>query len=294
MRRFRPISRLLSVATLAAAFFGIACFINPVTAAASPANSLIPQAAGSKIFENGIGFMWGTNESSFVIARTHDNGQTWTRLDLTPVSVNLGALSASPQGGSVSINVHFDDPDHGWFAWSEDDSVLRVASTADSGASWREALSVQTDAVLDRVVFPGPGRACLLAEMAEGMMRTTMVVIATDDNGATWTSSELRGDGVSDWALRSPTDGFASVTNGAGNSIIFCRTTDGGKSWQGVDLPLPPSVPANDVSGVLGGTIAFSGPQKLTGQLTVKLYLSDWVVVVYRTTDGGKTWVYSK
>jgi hypothetical protein len=44
--------------------------------AAASANGLMEQAAGSKLFENGTGFMWGASGSSFVIARTQDNGKT--------------------------------------------------------------------------------------------------------------------------------------------------------------------------------------------------------------------------
>ncbi len=284
------------VAALIAAFFEIAFAVNPVTAAASPASGLIPQAAGSKIFDNGTGFMWGTSGSLFVIARTQDNGKTWSTDNLAGVSIDLGVLATASGGHLTTVYVHFADPDHGWVAWSTNDSVFHIASTADSGASWRDALSLQTDAVLDRDVFPGPGRACLLAEMPEGMMYTTMVTISTDDSGVTWTPSLFsHGDGVNDWTFRSATDGFLSVDYPSGVSILFYRTTDGGKSWELVDLPLPPDVSSNDVYGTSPGKPVFSGPQQLTGQLTVRLDLPKGMVnVMYRTTDGGKTWNYSK
>lgn len=125
-------------------------------------------------------------------------------------------------------------------------------------------------------------------------MHTTMVTIATDDNGVTWTPSSLtHGDGVNDWAFRSATDGFLSVDYPSGVSILFYRTTDGGKSWERVELPLPPEVP--EVGGTFPGKPVFSGPQLLTGQLTVGLYLPEGMIsVMYRTTDGGKTWTHSK
>jgi len=291
MSRLHRISRQLSVAVLTAGFFALAA-VAPVIAAAAPAGDLIQQPAGSKLFKNGTGFMWGTSEGSFVIVRTEDNGKTWSKLDLAGVSIDLNALSIAPGGRPSPVFAHFEDPDHGWVVWSENDSVLRIANTTDSGASWQEALSLQTDTVLNRQAFPGPGRACLLAEMPEGMMHTTMVIVATDDNGVTWTSSELQGDGVTDWTFRSATDGFLLIFNPGGDNILFYRTTDGGKSWQSVDLPLPPK--AEGVAGVFGGKIAFSGPKRLDGRLTVRILQSGWVNLTYRTTDGGKTWTYSK
>jgi hypothetical protein len=150
MCRFRRISRLLPIAALIAAFLEIAFAIDPVPVAASPANGLIQQEEGSKVFENGTGFMWGTNGSSFVIARTQDNGKTWSKESLAGVSIDLGALATASGGRLTSVYVHFADPDHGWIAWATDDSVFHIASSSDSGASWRDALSLQTDAVLDR------------------------------------------------------------------------------------------------------------------------------------------------
>jgi len=296
MCRFRRISRLLPIAALIAAFFEIALAVDPVPVAASPADGLIQQVAGSKVFENGTGFMWGTNGSSFVISRSQDNGKTWSNERLAGISIDLGALATASGGRLTSVYVHFADPDHGWIAWATNDSVLHIASTADSGASWRDALSLQTDAVLDRDVFPGPGRACLLAEMPEGMMYTTMVTIATDDNGVTWTPSLFsQGDGVNDWTFRSATDGFLSVNYPSGVSILFYRTTDGGKSWERVDLPLSTGASTEEVGVTFPGKPVFSGPQRLIGQLTVGLYLPKGMVnVMYRTTDGGKTWTYSK
>jgi photosystem II stability/assembly factor-like uncharacterized protein len=294
MRRSRSISGLLSVAAFMTSFLEIAVAAHPVAADASPANDPIPQVAGSKIFENGTGFMWGTSGSSFVMVRTLDGGKSWSTDSLDGVSIDLGALATAAGGRITSVYVHFADPERGWVAWSTDDSVFHIASTADSGASWREALSLQTDAVFSRDVFPGPGRACIVAEMPEGMMHATMVTMTTDDNGVTWTPSVFsHGDGVSDVTFRSATDGFLSVDYPSGVRILFYRTTDGGKSWDGVDIPLPPDVP--EAGGTFPGTPVFSDPQRLTGLLTVGLSMPEGMVhVTYRTTDGGKTWTYSK
>jgi photosystem II stability/assembly factor-like uncharacterized protein len=279
---------MLSCALGIAALFEIAAAVNPMPAAALPSSGLISEVTGSKLFDNGTGFTWGTSGSSFVITRSQDGGKTWSKLDLDGVSIDLGVVS-SP------VYVHFDDPDHGWVVWSENDTVLHIANTSDSGTSWQDALSLQTDAVLDRQIFPGPGRACLVAEMAEGMLRTTMVTIATDDNGVTWTPSPFGGDGVRDCTFRSATDGFLSIYNPNPAGIFFYRTTDGGKSWQGVDLLLPHKVSTEDVYDKTPGKTVFSGPQLLTGQLTVTLFQRESTVnVVYRTTDGGKTWTHSK
>jgi photosystem II stability/assembly factor-like uncharacterized protein len=295
MSRFYRVCGIFPCALLVAALFEIGA-INPITAAALPSGGLISEVTALKFFDSGTGFMWGTSGSSFVIARTQNGGQTWSALNLAAMSIDLSALTPSANGGTASVYAHFADPDHGWVVWSTHESVLHIASTADSGASWRSALSLATDAVVDNEIFPGPGRACLLAEMPKGMMHTTMITVATDDDGATWTPSSIdRGDGVNGWTFRNAADGFLSVNYPSGVSILFYRTTDGGKSWQYVDLPPPPNVSPEEVGGTSPGTPVFSGPQRLTGQLTVGLYIPRGTVnVTYRSTDGGKTWTYSK
>jgi len=292
--RVCPKDATLTRALCVAALLAIWAAAAPIALAAQASGGLVAEVTASKLFDDGTGFMWGRSGNSFVMARTQDGGKTWSALDLAALSIDLGALTLSPNGGvPSSVSVHFADPEHGWLVWSAEESVLHIASTADSGASWRSALSLPTDAVVDKEIFPGPGRACLLAEMPEGMTHTTMVTVATDDDGATWTSASLdHGDGVNGWTFRTATDGFISVDYPAGVSILFYRTSDGGKSWQGVDLPLPPGL--EEPGGTSPEAPVFSGPQLLIGHLTVGIYLSEgWVKITYRSADGGKTWTYS-
>ena len=293
----RPSGRCSRCLRLSAfgALLGAALAAAPAAAVASPVTDLVPLVAGSTLFDNGTGFTWGTSDGSFAIARTRDSGRTWSRLDLAGIPIETAAATDSAGGSPGPVDVHFADPDHGWCVWSESFSVLHIANTADGGTSWQNALSLETDVVLNRAVFPGPGRACLLAQMAEGMMHTTLVTLATNDNGVTWTSSSLGGDGVSDWAFRTATEGFLSIIDPAGADIFFYRTADGGKTWARMPLALPPGVSIEEVDGTTPGKPVFSGPQDLAGRLPVRLHLAEGTRdVLYRTVDGGKTWRYAE
>jgi len=260
----RRISRLIEASLLATALFVVAGCFAPAAAAAPPPNRLVEQVAGSQMFENGTGFTWGTSGNAFVIARTTDNGRSWTRLDLSSLSIGPGALAIARCAGPNTIFVHFADPTHGWLVWPTNEPELHIAGTADGGTSWREALTVPTDAVPEEELLPGPGRACLLAEMAEGMMHTTMVTVCTDDNGVTWTATTL-------------------------------PHGHGGKRWQEVDVPLPPGVASDDVGGTFPQAPSFSGPERLDGEMKVGLYMQNGMVsFIYRTTDGGMTWTGAK
>ena len=284
---------LFRVTALGAALFAIGLLLAPVAASAQPASGLIQKLSGSKHFGNGIGFAWGVNGTSFVLARTANQGDSWSKLDLGAVSIDTNSLSLRGRGGPAPVSVHFNDADHGWIVWSTDDSALHIASTADSGAHWRQALAVQTDAVPAAEAYPAVGHAVLEAEMAEGMMHTTMVILSTHDDGVTWTATNLpyHGDGMQGWTFRNANDGFASIIYPAGTDILFYRTTDGGKRWEPVDLRLPPGVSQEQVDGTFPAAPVFSGADRLHGRLKVKLAMgNDSLNIVYRTSDGGKSW----
>ena len=293
----RSISHTIFAVALAATVLEIVAFLAPVSAAAAPASTLITRLEGSQPFPGGTGFAWGESGNSFVVARTADNGVTWGKVGLEGVAIDLASLSPrNASGFPSSVYAHFLDPTHGWIVWSTNSSMLQIASTANGGTNWRVAASVPTDAVLTDELFPGPGRACLLAQMPEGMMRTTMVIMATDDSGATWTSSStFEGDGLVGWTFRDATNGFVSANAPAGGGIFFYGTTDGGRTWNQVDLPLPPNMTIDDLSSATPGTPVFSGPQKLDGELSVSFGVgTGGGTASYRTTDGGKTWSLTK
>jgi hypothetical protein len=79
----------------------------------------------------------------------------------------------------------------------------------------------------------------------------------------------------------------------------------GTSRWRISTMPAAPSTPRATASRRIGKSLempagfsvahGFPWPQRLTGQLTVKLFLTNgWENFIYRTADGGKTWTYSK
>ena len=288
----RRSSGLFRVAALGA-LIAIGLWLSPTAASAEPASGIIQKLSGWKLFGDGVGFAWGFNGPTFVMARSSDQGDKWSTLDLGAISIDANSLSLRGRGGPAPVSAHFADADHGWIVWSSGDSTLHIASTADSGAHWREALSVPTDAVLAAEAYPASGRAVLEAEMAEGMMHSTMVILSTHDDGVTWSATNLpyHGDGMQGWTFRNANDGFASVIYPAGTSILFYRTRDGGRRWEPVELPLPSSVSPEEVDGTFPEAPVFSGADRLHGRLNVKLAMGNGSLhIVYRTSDGGKSW----
>ncbi len=256
------------------------------------ANGSIQKVSGQRFFGD-AGYLWGESGSAFVMERTPDAGKTWNPVDLASLAIDTGSLSKDFSGLPALPYVHFSSLTRGWMVWSTDESEIHVASTQDGGATWSRAVNFSTDAIVEYEAFPGPGRACLLAEMPEGMMHTTLVTLATDDDGATWSvDSSFSGDGAGAIVFRSPTDGFIPVDCPPCGYFLFYRTEDGGKSWNTIDLPLPQGVSSDDFNGTWLGAPVFQGPDRRQGKMTVKIGLASQGITVftYTTSDGGDTW----
>lgn len=236
-----------------------------ISAGSITTNSDIPHIQGSAVFD-GVGFAWGEDRNSFAVARTRDGGTTWERLG----SPSIASDTLGPGG------------------WA-------TRSTADGGTTWNEVLAQPTDAQLDGELFPGPGHACLRAQMAEGTMHTTTVLIATDDSGATWSVNDFPGDGVTGWTFRDSSLGFVSTLSPASAEIRLWRTSDGGKTWTRVPVALPADLTDNDVDEVAPGSVVFAQQVSRIATLPISLGLAQGkVVVTYRTDDEGLTWTPQK
>lgn len=176
------------------------------------------------------------------IARTTDGGLTWT------------AVSSSITG--LLRGVAFANPSVGVIAGGSPDSVLR---TTDGGVSWTE-VRVGTGLPSPSVIaFNGNGGGVLIGQESAHL---------TSDNGVTWTPVSL----YVGYLLRTVT--YASsdvvlVASGGG----FYRSTDGGRTWATVSLPIV-------VSQVT--SIAFQ-----TATTGVAVTMQGGVI---RTVDAGATW----
>ncbi len=278
MRTVRPFAAILFLTIL-------------YPAEALPVDSGIPRVQGSAEFA-GVGFAWGEDGNSFAVARKRD-GTAWERLGIPAIA--LDKLGPGGFANPSPVRVHWEDAVRGWLAWSTRDAQLHIANTADGGTTWRDALAVPTDAQFDGELYPGPGQACLRAQMGEGMMHTTTWMIATGDDGATWSVNRFSGDGVTGWMFRDSSVGFVSTLSPASAEIQLWRTSDGGKTWSPVPMALPSGIHENDIAETVPGSPVFAGSRSPTGTLRISFTLDQGkITVTYRTDDGGLTWTPDK
>ncbi len=261
-----------------------------------------------------------------LILHTADGGQTWTK----QVS---NAVFEDPKEPSAKQNLYLFaldalDNDHAWAVG--DRSIL--TSTDDGGKTWKarkvqmeldvsggESLAA-ADPIFYDVKFTDPQHGWIVGEFGK--------IMHTDDGGATWREQEktLLGNGIFD-LLDIPslfgvymTSASAGVASGLEGHIA--RTTDGGQHWAfdptEVDVPLLDPLfrivelpDGNGWAVGAAGEVMRHGPGEAAwkraklGQDVLTwlrgMSFSDpqhgWMVggfgLIYRTTDGGKSWLPS-
>ena len=246
----------------------------------------------------GIG---GLNKSSDHVFRTQDGGQTWR--DVTPPQ------PAPPSGVTVVAIGAFLDASTGWVAYGGQDypplPYVYVWYTQDGGATWQYSA---IDSSLSPEVFSpyfidfvDNQHGWLMLYLGAGMMHQYVAIFATRDIGLNWTDIL---DPYSDGGIQSfPKTGmvFADSQTGwlarDGHGVdpiphVF-RTSDGGGTWERIDLPIPVNEPAfyDQWTCATYSLNVFSARAVVV--LMKCLDFNDFKTendYVYSTTDGGGKW----
>jgi len=261
-----------------------------------------------------------------VILHTGDGGKTWEKQE-------SNAIFQDTDGSKTQLylfGLHALDKDHAWAVG--DRSIL--TSTADGGKTWRarkvameadlsggESLAA-ADPILYDVKFTDPEHGWIVGEFGK--------IMHTADGGETWHEQEktlMEGTGIFD-PLDLPTlFGIHAKSQqeaiAAGLEGHIARTRDGGQRWGfdqiEVDYPLvDPLLRVTELSDGSGWATGLAGEvmrrepgesvwhrAKLGQDVLTWLHgisFSDqqhgWLVggygLIYRTTDGGKSWLPSQ
>ena len=313
----RPLTRLPVTSALAGAVLAIAASV-PSQAGAQGATVTQPVRAVSRraarAFASCPGARAARSDSAVLAAdlvsahtgwvltrtallRTTDGGATWRCV--TPPAAARALL-----GGGPLLAVRH--AERAWLAYTGSGRAVTVSSTANGGRTWRNAIVPPPEGTSalsfadtahkyplalaigprgNAYLLTTPGAAAFqepvaLYRLASGSAVWRQVAVSNPRSASPPTLSDKTG-------LRVTARAGAWMTGyGAGVGTYVYRSSDGGRTWRHVQLPLPPGY---DVSGGAVDPMApaFFGVE---GVLPVVLEGRRLRVVVERTTDGGRSW----
>jgi len=184
-----------------------------------------------------------------------------------------------------------------------------VWRTADGGQTWQASAELDTTDLEiyqpSDLIFVDAQNGWLMAHVGAGMSHDYVAIYRTRDGGLSWErliDPYMDGEsGVLPMSCEKTGLLFTDVNHGwvTGNcggvvpgAPYLQRTTDGGQTWQTVELPNPTSAPfAQDTNACGLPGIAYLDAQAGFLPMTCLNYDSgQYTSYLYKTGDGGKTW----
>ncbi|MBV6396560.1 MAG: Ycf48-like protein [Anaerolineales bacterium] len=229
---------------------------------------------------------WGVAENNIV--RTNDGGVTW--YDATPL--NVGDVGYAPFQFIDSQTAYLLIP-------NTDYTTGTLYRTTDGGATW---IPIAVPFATASLQFLDSQTGFALAGLGAGAGSEAIALFKTGDGGMNWTRVYINDpttDGYSDsLPLGGQKGGFAFINASRGwvggsvpidNYIYLYATQDGGATWVETNLALPPGYESAQTGN--NGPQFFSGDQGILVVNLVAPVEPGVFTLVYRTTDGGITWI---
>jgi photosystem II stability/assembly factor-like uncharacterized protein len=165
----------------------------------------------------------------------------------------------------------------GLVAVGERGHVLR---STDHGRSWTQSAAVPTRAMLTGVCFEDARRGWAVGH--------DEIILATADGGATWTRAHFAPESQQPLLdVACGPDGHA-IAVGAYGSVY---TTSDGVGWSARKLGAQPLVPAKAPVAAAAGETAPDYHLNRIARLGQRLYIAAEAGHLYRSDDGGATWL---
>ena len=253
---------------------------------------------GTRAWEAQSGGSSTSHADHVITFRTTDGGRTWQPGSPVPVQVTPGGMDL------IYPQLDFVDPEHGWLfvEWgpgliAPSPSARALFRTADGGFHWNpmpmDTRSLPAGCTLDRMVFAS-GTSGLLTFYCQDARPDTPSVLVTSDGGISWQLIRLLQPAfVGHCPCTNNQPLFLHQRNGvlqvSGNdrSSVLLVTSDGGVTWT------PRALPGSGRDTVVDFVDADHGWALVGGASPTSQNAANAAppAGLYRTDDGGRTWV---
>lgn len=248
----------------------------------------------------------GTADPGGHVLRTSDGGTTWQ--DVTPPEPD-----SEPGEPRKIAEAFFMDNNNAWVTFSfasffTTPTDVIVWRTTNGGSTWTSSAYLDTGGMMEIfaptfLYFVDAFNGWYLVSVGAGMSHDYSIFFRTNNGGATWTriahpseSVDMQSCCKTGMAFADTNTGMVTYEQGPYTSVYVEWTYDGGLTWSFSDLPSPPSDPGyfETVYCEAHSPTFFS-----TLSVTIGVTCREWVEggpsiythFVYRTTDGGATWL---
>ncbi|SNX52931.1 hypothetical protein [Thermoanaerobacterium sp. RBIITD] len=236
------------------------------------------------------------------IFKSIDSGKSWSL-----VSLPLDTISKNVYDINFVENVmpFFFDSNDGWISWINNNSkALYMLRTSDSGKTWNIvsfSLSRYNVQSISKIQFVSPQVGWLLAVSDSAASQQIKYLFKTDNGGKSWDKANVTSNGSysglpnvgtsTDMIFYGADSGWISVSNPLSSDLILYKTSNSGKTWSKVVLPVPLKYASYCV---LQASVPIFSNNK-NGTIKVDYYKTnegknDEHAVVYVSNDGGNTW----
>ena len=244
---------------------------------------------------------WGTGydkSGHFKLIKTMDGGQAWNKVEL-PVSPPTYDVTLNEIGQPGYVTAYFLNGSDGYLSWIDDSKqLMTVLHTTDGGQHWQVSktkVSVYADAV-SNVDFINQKQGWILATSTVGTESEQKFLYRTSNGGKSWAqvadSLKFPYQGtINSLGFTNQSHGWFGTGDMASNTVSLYRTSDGGATWNSVHVPTP-TLFNKQSNAIATTTPIFSGKAGTFVTTYSKLENGEDndYLVIYHTTDDGKTW----
>jgi len=225
------------------------------------------------------------------ILRTANGGLAWR--DITPPQPFDPSRSRFPAG------VIFSDPNTGWAVYEGSNLIW---STRDGGITWKPSQLEFETMGGSLLTSLDPNHVWLFQFLDAGMQKVYTAVYSSQDGGTSWTKlldpytdSSIQGFDKTGAIFINPQYGWLTRDfRGVAVYLYLDITSDGGKTWQNLEMPAPPTDPDAFSTCACGLYDPYlESTTKGSARLSCVCYLGEVRIVkdfLYRTSDGGTNW----